>query len=196
MRIRLLGAVTAASIAFVAVPTAAQERFAVELRGGIDAPTREIGTDELGAGFGFDATVRYSFMPHLAAYAGWDWIHFNPATSFAGADMDFEETGYAFGLRFEHPFKGESGGLAYWLRGGATYDHLEIENQDGDMVADSGHGWGWEAAAGVAFDVSPRLSLTPGLRYRALSRDVEIGTTTTEVDLQYVAAEMGLALRF
>jgi hypothetical protein len=38
--------------------------------------------------------------------------------------------------------------------------------------------------------------VTPGVRSRALERDGEIGSATTEVDLAYVAPEVGLALRF
>lgn len=182
----------AATLALATIPAAGQERLALELRGGVDVPTAEIDGDELGTGFGFDATLRYRFMPHLAAYAGWDWIRFSPDDSFAGADLDFEETGYVFGLRFEHPFTASSP-LSFWARAGGTYDHLEIENADGDVIADSEHGLGWEAAAGLAIPVTPRLSLTPGARYRSLDRDVELPGGTSEVELRYVALEIGLA---
>ena len=196
---RSLGTVSmtlaALGLALATSTAAAQDRLAVELRGGLDTPTKEIGAQDLETGFGFDATLRYRFMPHLAVYAGWDWIRFSPESSFAGTGMDIEETGYVFGLRFEHPFSGNSG-FAGWVRGGGTYNHLEIENADGDIVADSGHGLGWEAAAGVAIAATQRLSVTPGVRYRALNRDVEIGATTTEVELRYVAFELGLALGF
>jgi hypothetical protein len=48
----------------------------------------------------------------------------------------------------------------------------------------------------LAFDVGGRWSLTPGLRYRSISRDLDIGSVTTTVDLQYIALEFGVALRF
>jgi opacity protein-like surface antigen len=192
---RLTLTVAALSLALVTSPAAAQQGFAVELRGGVDFPTKDIGSDELGTGFGFDGTVRYGFMPHLAAYAGWDWTRFSPEASFAGTDVDFEETGYAFGLRFEHPITGDSGPAA-WVRAGATYDHLELEDASGDIIADSGHGFGWEGGAGVAIPAGSRMSVTPGVRYRALKRDVEIGNVTTEVDLRYLAVELGLAISF
>ena len=187
--------VGALTLGLAASSAQAQDRLAVELRGGVDLPTQEIGGEGLGTGFGFDATLRYRFMPHLAAYAGWDWIRFSPDASFAGADMDIEETGYVFGLRFEHPITGDSG-LAAWARAGGIYDHLEIENADGDMIADSGHGLGWEAGAGLAVPVTRRLSVTPGVRYRWLDRDLEIGAATTEAELRYFAVELGLALGF
>lgn len=194
---RISIAAAALALVFVAGPVGAQQqRWAFELRGGAAFPTEDVGSDELGTGFGLEGSLRYAFMPHLAAYAGWDWIRFSPDASFAGADMDFEETGYAFGLRFEHPFTGESGGPAWWLRAGPTYDHVEIEDGDGDIIADSGHGFGWEAGAGVALDVGERWSVTPGLRYRSLTRDVEVGVMTTEISLRYLAAELGLVMHF
>jgi hypothetical protein len=38
--------------------------------------------------------------------------------------------------------------------------------------------------------------LTPGVRYRALSRDVEIGGVATPTDLRYVTAGIGLVIAF
>lgn len=195
-RITLFSAVTFALL-IASVPCAAQQRWAFEGRAGAAFPTGDPGADELSTGVAFDGTVRYRFMPHLAAYVGWDWIHFLADESFAGSDIDFEETGYALGLRFEHPFSGESNsGPAFWIRGGATYDHIELENDDGDSVADSGHGFGWEAGAGLAFDVGTRWSVTPGVRYRALTRDVEVGAASAEVELRYLTAGVGVAIRF
>jgi opacity protein-like surface antigen len=187
----------AASFAMLAITSqaAAQERWAFEGRVGAAFPTQDIGSDELGTGVAFEGTFHYRFAPHLGAYAGWGWTMFNAETSFAGADMDFEETGYSFGLRFEHPFTDDAP-LAGWIRAGGTYDHIEIEDDEGDIVADSDHGLGFEVAGGVAMSLGSRWSLTPGLRYSSLSHDIEIGSATTEMDLQYLALEVGLAWRF
>lgn len=187
-------ALLALGLALATTSAAAQERLAFEVRAGADIPTAEIDGEELGTGFGLDATLRYRFMPHLAVYGGWDWIRFSPDDAFGG-DLDIEETGYAFGLRFEHPFTTRSR-LGAWVRAGGTYDHIEIENEDGDITADSGHGLGWEAAAGLSIPLTPGLSVTPGARYRALDRDVELDGTTTEFELRYIAVELGLAWIF
>ena len=177
------------------LPADAQQRWAIEVRGAGAFPTQEIAGDELGNGLGFDATLRYAFLPHLALYGGWDWIHFNPDASFAGPDMDIEETGYVFGLRFERPF-GATAPVAGWIRGGGIYDHLEFEDDEGDIIADSDHGLGWEAAAGLAFGSGGSWSVTPGVRYRSLDREVEIGAVTTEVEMRYIAVELGVAWHF
>jgi opacity protein-like surface antigen len=185
------------ALLIAAVPCEAQQRWAFEGRAGAAFPTEDLGADALSTGVAFDGTIRYRFMPHLAAYAGWDWVHYLADDSFAGSDIDFEETGYAFGLRYQHPFSGEAGpGPAFWIRGGATYDHIELENDAGDTVADSGHGFGWEAGAGLAFDVGTRWSVTPGVRYRSLTRDIDVGTASAQVDLRYITAGVGMAIRF
>jgi hypothetical protein len=128
--------------------------------------------------------------PALTAYAGWGWMHFGVEESFAGSNVDYEETAFTFGLRFEHPLSGDAG-PAYWLRAGGLYGHVELEDSHGDRLADSGHGLGWEVGAGVGLDFH-RARLTPGLRFRVLSRDVAVEDITTDVDLWYLAAEIGV----
>jgi hypothetical protein len=143
-----------------------------------------------------EGTVAYRFMPHAAAYAGWDWLHFSSDRSFAGTDMDFEETGYAFGVRFDHPFRGESGGAGYRIRFGGTYNHIEVENAEGDLVADSGHGLGWEIGTGVIFPFGNAWRITPGVRYRSLGRTLTVGSVESDVDLTYLSFELGFSRHF
>jgi opacity protein-like surface antigen len=187
----ILGAILVTS------PLQAQDRWSLEFRGNAAVPVEEVEGSDLGTGIGLEATVGYRLYQHLSAYAGWDWIHFNPEDSFAGSDLDFEETGYVFGLRWEHPFRGEAGsGLAGWVRAGGSYKHIEVEDQEGEIVGDSGHGLGWEAAAGLTVPLTSSWRLTPGIRYAALTRDLEVGSTTTDVDMSYVAFEVGMSWRF
>jgi hypothetical protein len=181
----------------IAAPVTAQARWTLDVRAGAALPTQDIGEDELGTGFGFEGALGYRFLEHLTAYAGWDWHRFAPDQSFAGSETDFEETGYAYGLRFEHPFAGELGSApAYRLRIGGTYNHIELEDGDGDIIADSGHGAGWEVGAGVSLGLTGALRLSPEVRYRALSRDVQLGNITTDVDLQYIALDVGVTWSF
>lgn len=193
----ILGA-AALGLLLAASPAESQDRWGVELRGGGGVAAQDIGTPEVSyANFGFEGTVRYRFQPHLAVYAGWDWISFRPDDGLEGIEDDFEETGYAFGLRFEHPFSGETGeGPAYWLRAGGTYDHVEVEGEEGEIVADSGHGLGWEAGAGVSLGLGDTWRLTPGVRYRSLSRDVTVGALEIPLDLDYFLFEVGFARTF
>lgn len=176
----------------LAVPALAQGPWSLELRGGAALPTADLGESELDTGYGFELTGAYRFMPHLEAYAGWDWMHF--ATSGDAPNQDVEETGYALGLRFLHPIG--QGRFSWFARAGATINHLEVEDSGGEIVADSKHGLGWECGlgAGIAFD--PAWLITPGVRYRSTTRDLDSSGESTSVSLRYLAVEVGVTRRF
>lgn len=170
------------------------DRWNLEFRPGVNFATKDIADANLGTGFGFEGTVAYRFMPHFAAYVGWSWNHFEVDQSFSGPDASFEETGYTFGLQFIHPI-GESD-IKYLFRVGGTYNHIEIENNDGDIIIDSGHGLGWQAEAGLVIPLNERFFLLPSVRYRSLSRDIDIENVSTSVQLNYVSVGFGLSWSF
>lgn len=172
----------------------AQSRWSVELRGGANFATKDLSDATLNTGFGFEGTAAFRFMPHLSAYGGWGWNQFSADKSFAGADIQFEETGYTFGLRFLHPFGASK--LHYLVEGGGVANHIEIENKDGDIIADTGHGLGWQIGAGLGIPLSDRFRITPSIRYRSLSREFEINEVKTAVDLNYLSAGLGFAWLF
>lgn len=175
-------------------PATAQPRFGLELGAGAAFATQELGSADLGTGLGFEATVSFRFMPHLSAYAGWGWHRF-PADGFTpGADMDAEETGYTFGLLFAHPVG--TSPLGYFVQAGGVYDHIEFENADGDITMDTGHGLGWQLGAGLVVPVGASWQLMPGVRYRSLSRDLDVEGVATELDLQYVSVRVGVLRTF
>ncbi|MBK7631960.1 MAG: outer membrane beta-barrel protein [Ignavibacteriales bacterium] len=176
------------------IESQAQDRWSLEFRPAVDFAAKDISDADLGTGFGFEGTVAYRFMPHLAAYAGWSWNYFGVDQSFAGPDASFEETGYTFGFQFIHPIGDLD--INYLIRLGGTYNHIEIENNDGDIIIDSGHGLGWQAEAGVVIPLSEKFSLLPSVRYRSLSRDNDINNVSTSVDLNYVSVGVGLSWSF
>lgn len=179
-------------------PGTAQNRWSLEVTTDAALPTEDLGPVDLDYGAGFGANVRYRFQPHLAAYAGWESHHFM-ADGSSGPDLDAEDTGYTFGMRFEHAFSSESpSGTAagWWIRAGGLVNHIELENATGVAAGDSDHGLGWEAAAGLAWPLSGRVSLAPGLRYRRLTRDLAIGSTIENVTLAYVALGVSVVIRF
>lgn len=182
----------AASSALAQDRVLTHDRFKVEIGGDAAFATQDLGAADLGTGFGFEATVAYRFMPHLSAYAGWGWHHFTADGFLAGVDMDAEETGYTFGLEFAHPLG--TSPLGYFVQAGALYDHIEFEGDDPAM--DTGHGLGWQLGAGVVAPLGSKWRLMPGIRYRSLSRDLEIGNVTTDLDLTYVTVRVGLSRTF
>lgn len=170
----------------------AQSRWAAEFRAGGGITTSDLGESELDPGLGFDVTVRYRLQPHLWVYGGWDWYHF--MTSDTPADIDVEDTGYAFGLRFEHPVG--TSPLSLWVRGGGIYDHVELEDEDGDLIADSGHDLGFEVGGGLAFGIADDWALTPGVRWRTVDHELDTGEGVADVELSYLALEIGVVWHF
>jgi len=172
--------------------TFSQNKWSAEFRPGISFPTEDLGESNIETGFGFELTVGYRLMEHLHAYAGWGYNTF----SIEDSDVDYDETGYTFGLQFIHPL-GTSEDLSYLLRAGAIYNHLELENGDGDLIDDSGHGLGWQIEAGLDYVLGDNWSLRPSIRYRSLSRDLEvIQNQNINVDLNYLSFGLGVTKSF
>jgi len=171
-----------------------QDRWSFEFRSGVNFPTQKLGDTDLKTGYGFEGSLAYRFIPHLSIYGGWSWNRFPSDQSFAGANIDFEETGYTYGLQFIHPIATSKINLL--LRAGGLANHIEVENSSGDSIADSGHGFGWQAEAGVAIQLGEKWRVQPSVRYRSLSRDITLDGTTTAVDLNYISLGVGMVRIF
>lgn len=191
---KLILAVTTA-LFLLAADATAQPRWAVEARTGLAVPTQAIEGEDFGAGVGVEGSLHYRIFPRLSAYVGWGWTRFSSGLTLGETEADFEETGYVSGLRVEHRFSDQDG-PTLWLRGGPTLARVELEDLSGGSVADTGRDWGWEVGAGVGLTIGRRWSLVPGVRYRSISHDVEIGGISYDFDLGYVSLEAGAAVSF
>lgn len=172
----------------------AQEKWTAEFRPGINFPTDNVAGIEAKTGFGFEATIAYEFIQHLEVYAGWGWNRFRGDNGFGASNLDVEETGYTFGFQFIHPIANSS--LSYTIKGGAVYNHLEFEDYQGNIVVDSGHGFGWQVAGGLDWGIGNNFHLRPALRYRSLERNLEMEIGNLEAKLNYFSFGVGLAKRF
>ncbi len=171
-----------------------EKRFGFELSTGASVATKKLGGSTLNPGVGFEGIFHYRFLPHTGVYGGWGWNRFGADNSFAGNDVCFEETGYVFGLQFKHPI-GESS-TSYYLRAGGLYNHIEIENADGDITHNSGHGLGWQLAGGLDFQLGKNWSLTPGVKFNSLNRDIDNEAVNIPVDLNYLQLRVGILKKF
>lgn len=171
-----------------------EKRFGFELNSGFSLATKKMSGASLNPGFGFEGTFHYRFMPHLGAYVGWGWNRFGADKSFAGNDVCFEETGYVFGLNFKHPISNSK--LAYYVRAGGLYNHIETENADGVIIHDSKHGLGYQLAGGLDINLGENWSLTPGLKFNSLSRDTDFEGAPKKLEYQYLSARIGIVKNF
>ncbi len=179
---------------FIGSPLFSQEKWYGEFRPGLNFPLSD---EEIKTGFGFSLSAGYNFMPHLGAYAGWGWNQFKSQKNLFNEQnvYDVEETGYTFGLQFIHPFSNSSN-ISYLLRIGGLYNHIEVEDFNGNISADSGHGLGWEAGAGIELTIGMGWFLRPQTGYRSLTRNIEIGEVSRDFDLDNLTLGVGLAKKF
>jgi hypothetical protein len=171
----------------------AQERWSFEFRPGVNFATQKLGEANLNTGFGAEGTFAYRFMPNLSVYAGWSWNKFGSDQKVDGTNLNFEETGYTYGLQYIHPLGDSKVNLL--MRAGGLANHIEVE-KGGDVISDSGHGFGWQIEGGLAIPLSEKLRLIPSVRYRSLNREIEIESVTTAVDLNYISLGLGIAIKF
>jgi hypothetical protein len=168
-------------------------RFSFEINSGPSIANKDLGGADLNIGGGFEGIFHYRIMPHVSTHLGWGWNKFSANQSFAGPDIDFEETGYIFGLQFKHPFKSNS--LSWFVRASGLYNHIEIENNDGDIIEDTGHGLGFQFAGGLDIPLNNKWSFTPSLKLNSLSRDLDTGSTTRNLDLNYNSLRLGFSVK-
>jgi len=186
-----------ALVALLSLTTLAQEtepRFGVELNGDVAFVSSDLAGASLNTGVGFEAILQYRFMPFTSVYGGWGYSHFNADESFAGSDVDFEQTGYILGLQFKHPIGNSP--VSYFARAGMLYCHIETENNNGDIISDTGHGIGWQAAAGIEVALGKNWSLAPGLKYNWLSGETDFENASYQLDHRTVSARIGIIKRF
>jgi len=170
-----------------------ETRFAIELNGGVSLATQDLGGVNLNTGLGFETVFHYRFYKHLGVYAGWGWNKFSTDDNFGGNKVDFEETGYLFGLQFKHPVG--TSPISYYARLGGLYNHIEVEDGD-DIIGDTGHGLGFQVAAGINIPLGSNWSVNSGLKFNAISGDIDDNGTQTNLDLNYVMIRIGIVKNF
>jgi hypothetical protein len=168
--------------------------FSVELNLGASMAVSNPGGSSFQPGFGFEGIFTWNFLPHTGVYGGWGWNKLSASDSFAGDDVCLEETGYIIGLQFKHPM--EQSKLAWYIRAGALYNHLELENSEGLITADTGHGAGYQLAAGVDFSIGSDWHIVPGVKFNSLKRKMMLEGQTYNLKHNYLSLRVGIEKSF
>jgi hypothetical protein len=194
MRRTLVATIAAIGIT-AAAPTLAHAQgvWSLEIRPGASAPTNSFTTTDLEAGLGFEGSIGYRVANGLSLFGGWDWQHRRANATLFGSSEDVEDTGYVYGLRFVTP--GDALAKPF-LRVAGLWNHVELEDEDGALVADSEHTPGFEVGGGLDLSLGESWSLTPGVRYRRFEPTVRFGTTESKTTLSYLAFDVGIAWTF
>lgn len=168
-------------------------RFGFEINGGLSFATNKF-AEGLKPGFGAEGLLHYRFMPHTGVYAGWgaNWLSTENETS--ELNRDYEETGYVVGLQFKHPVAGSS--ASYLVRAGAIFNHIEVENDNGELLEDTGHGAGLQIAAGMDFKLGSSWSIVPTVKYHSLNRPMNSEGSMIDTKFNYLSVRVGILKMF
>ena len=167
------------------------KKWIFELNAGPSWDTESPANADLSLGLGFEGVFTYAIMPHTSAYVGWGWNRFGSNSSEIGQDFDFEETGYILGLQFKHPISTSS--LSWFVRGGAIFNHLEVENSAGELLHDTKHGLGWQLASGLEITIYENWFIRPQLKYHNLDRSLTIDEQHINMYQSYFSFRLGIA---
>lgn len=195
MQAKLILAITLiTALTFTSVAQESEKRFGIELNGDISIVSSGLIGTNLNTGLGFETLLQYRFMPFTSIYGGWGYSHFNADESFAGSDIDFEQTGYILGLQLKRSISDSP--ISYFVRAGLLYSHIETENNAGEIISDTGHGVGFQVAGGIEVSLGKNWSLAPGLKFNSLSGETELEGVSYDLEHRYVSVSMGLVKRF
>lgn len=182
--------------AALAQPAAAQTvlPFSFEARGGVALPQGDF-SDVVGTGFSVGGTVHYRVAPMVGIYGGFEYAKFTTNDDSEDLNSDITDSGFRLGARFAIPLGGMTG-VSPWLEGGATLNQTSINLSDdggASIGIDSDRSVGYEVGAGLSFAVAPKISITPGVRWR--SHKADFGDTDdgpAEVDVNHFTIDLGV----
>src|SRR5215218_1251044 len=164
MKIRTVLAPALVLSAALATRAHAQNTLPVsfELRGGASIPTGDF-ADGVQTGWSLGGSVLYAPRPNLALYAGFQHDDFSlddDADVDEGTDVGIQDDGLRAGARVSLLLAG-LGSVRPWAEGGVLFNRTTVSASDGDVSASVDSDWalGFEVGAGLAFDVSPKVSI-------------------------------------
>jgi hypothetical protein len=168
----------------------AQDRWRAELRPALQIPAHLVNGEALGPGPGLELNVTHLFSQGWGIQAGLGHGQFDRPGNNSGY---FEENAAFFGIRFFQPLIGRAEAI---LGCGTVYHNLAMEERNGERMAVSDNGFGWQVEGGIAMIFEQHWSLTPSLRYRSISRNFDRGDANERVDLDYLSASLAFAIHF
>ncbi len=174
----------------------AQARYGFELRSGATLPTEKLGNADLDIGLCLEGVFELRLTNYFAPYIGWGWNRFTGAESSSNANVRFEETGFLFGLGFYIPIdKSKSG---YFVKLGGVYNFINTKSDAPVFTDVFGNGLGWQVGMGLNISLgdNSNWSIRPGIKFKALSRDIMTKPSNSKVDLNYFSMGLGIAKIF
>lgn len=173
--------------------------ISLEVRAGAGIPLGDFAASDTGVGAEGGLALAAGGKVHLgavlAAYGEYQRTAFGCGRCASrGIDDEVVAEGGGFGL---HATPGVAlAGLAPWVRVGAVVQQLTFSGRGSSLTSDTAVGF--EAGGGVELGLPGLpLRLTPGVRYRAASAELDLGGLGAQtLDVTQVVLDLGLSLRF
>lgn len=170
----------------------------VEVRAGAGIPTGDFANREPGiqaeSGLMVGAGAAVHISRRFALFGGYSRTRFGcPRCGEQGLDADVTDTGGDFGLQVILP--ASIRGLGPWIRAGGVYHQISFSGTQGELSSDPA--LGFEVGGGISLSLLRVIRLTPGVRYRTYSAELDLGGLGEEtVDVSHVLVDVGLSYRF
>lgn len=168
-----------------------KSKFSLEFNPGVSSHLNKIDNSGSDIGVGFEGILHYQIDSDFGVFVGWGWNRFNIEKTFAGTNNPYEETGYIIGAQYKLTLKNSNYKL--FFRAAALYNHIEIENSDGQIAYNTGHGLGFQAAAGIEIPVGYGWSINPGVKFNLLNRNLDLAGISKEISYNYISLRVGIS---
>jgi opacity protein-like surface antigen len=109
-------------------------------------------------------------------------------------DVGIDDNTFRAGARVNVPLAGVVT-VQPWVEAGVLVGRTSVSASNGDIGASLDSDWtvGFEGGAGLSFAVAPRVSLTPGVRYR--QHKAEFDDFDGSGDVKYIAVDLGVNIK-
>lgn len=164
--------------------------FSVEVRGGVALPQGDDFSEDLETGYTIGGNVGFQAVPLLGFYAGYTRSSFGVEGS-EGEDIRVIDKGFDAGVRFSVPTPMIP--IDPFVKVGVIYHQLGLDGDGGNLDFDSE--LGFEAGAGLGFNILPKVQLTPAVTYSQFRMNDSFFGETMELDIKHIRLDVGLRVR-
>jgi hypothetical protein len=185
-------ATVAVALSLVASEAKAQFSIPLSVEGRLDyaVPVRDF-DDLADEGMSWGAGVSLGVTPGIGIYGTYSTTEFELA---AAENTEIQDEGFSVGLTTALP---RVSGLAPWVGAGLVIHQFdfndETENGDNDGIDED---LGFEVGGGLAVPLGANIRLTPAIGYRQYGVDVGTLLGTSEFDVSYFTAGVGVNFSF
>jgi opacity protein-like surface antigen len=183
-------ATVAVALSLAAGEAQAQFGIPLSVEGRVDyaVPVRDF-DDIADEGISWGAGVSLGITPGLGVYGTYSQTEFELA---ALDNVEIQDEGFSVGLTTALP---RVSGISPWLGAGLVIHQFKFdgENDDNDGIDED---LGFEVGGGLAVPLGANIRLTPGIGYRQYGVNVGTLLGTSEFDVSYFTAGVGVNFSF